>query len=291
MIWAGLLAAGWLAPPALGADGAKTEIREEIKVRGKAPGGPPLQVPPPDGKAAADEVIRSLDIYRADHKLEAPKVKMGGLSKRLDRPFPEPPYLSLSPALIEAPYDAWTFEVLQGATPVWRGEGEGRLKERLEWDGSGSLGDNAIKVGRAYHFRFRAREGEQQFVLTSEPVTLKSLVFKETLGGSQLEVANSVLFATGKPSFKKGSETYLDEMGARMRRVSLGKEPYRLVLYQDKPKSALARQRADRLARFFAKYLVLNPKRVEVSVRTPGERGDVTSCALPAETGATIRME
>lgn len=269
----------------------RSEIKEEISIKGKGTVGPPVQVPPPGpDKEVVGEVIRSLDIYKKEHKGGAPALKPAGVS-RLSRPFPEPPFLIFSPRTVAVPYDGWVFEVLQGGEVVWRAQGEGRLKERIEWDGSGSSGESSAQAGKSYHFRFTGKSGASEFILTSEPVALKSLAYEEVMGGTRLEAANSALFEEGKSSLKSSAEEYLSAMGERLRRVGIGDQPYRFVLYQARPRGRLARERAESLRKYFSQYLFINPKRIEVDVLPVAERGDSTACVLPLEKGSSIRLE
>lgn len=270
-------------------ESAPPHIREEVTVRSKASAGPGAQVPPPRAdKAVVDQVIRSLDVYKSRHEASPAQVRLPGAA-RLSRPFPEPPYLVFSPRAVAVPYESWVFEVLQGSELVWRTEGQGRLKERLEWDGSDSSGASAARLEKAYHFRFTGKSGGERFILTSEPVSLKSLVRREYLGDVHLEVANSALFTPGKASFKDGAMDYLTVLGERMRRANLEGRPYRFLLYSSGPSAPLAQSRAENLRRHFSKSLVINPGKIQVDILAAADRGETMACVLPPEKGASIR--
>lgn len=287
---ASCLAAG--APYAIAQDDAgKTEIRQEISIKGGAKERPPAAVPAPRAdKAVVDEVIRSLDVYKGEQKQSA-DLEVPLSSKRLGRLFPEAPYLVFSPEAVKAPYDRWIFEVLSGGEVLWRTEGDTRIREPLEWDGSGSSGETVVRVGRAYRFRFTGKNGPARFTITSQPVVLKSLSFREYLGETHLEVAASTLFTEGKPGFSAEAGDYLKTLEDRVRRVPSAGKPYRFMLYSTKPKEELSRRRADKMRDYFAKRLLINPRRVEVDVVTAGDRGEVAVCVLPAERGAALKNE
>lgn len=270
----------------------KTEISQEISIKAEGVAGPSIQVPRPrPDKEVVDEVVRSLDLYKGEHKGEAPGLTVPAGSRRLSRPFPEAPYLVFNPSAVQAPYDSWIFEVVSGAEVVWRTEGAGRIKEPIEWDGTGSAGDTVIRVEKAYRFRFTGKNGPAEFAIASEPVTLKSLSYREYLGETRLEVATSALFARGKAAFGAGSDEFLAVIADRLRRVDAVGSPYRFLLYDAAPKAELARARARKLKDYFSKLLLINPKLVEIDVLTAGARGESAVCVLPVEKGSAIRND
>lgn len=260
-------------------------VSQDIVIRGKGRPTPALPPPPtaPE-KPVFDEVLHSLDLYKARYKPRGPKVRVAGGTQRLERPFPEPPYLVFSPETFPYPYARWTFEVLADGRPLWRAEGEGRAEQRLSWDGSDANGRFAARAGQAYQFRFTGmrKDGEESSI-SSEPVELVSLSFREPLGGTRVEVSNAALFAPEKAAFRKEADAYLAELAERMRRVNPGEKPYRVELYQRKPGAKLAKSRAAALRRFLSKALVISPQRVRVELLPWGSRGDVASCLLPRE--------
>jgi len=270
----------------------KSEIQQEISIKAEGSAGPKITLPPPRGdKEVVDEVVRSLDLYKNDQKAAAPGLTVPAGSRRLSRPFPEAPYLVFTPNAVQTPYDSWIFEVISGAETIWRTEGLGRVKEPIEWDGSGSAGDTVVRVEKSYRFRFTGRNGPGEFTIASEPVTLKSLSYREYLGETKLEVASSVFFAKGKAAFAEEAEPYLTIFSERLRRVDLKDQTYRFVIYDREPKRALAKARAEKIRRYFAKQLLITAKRVEVDVLTAGARGEAVVCVLPAEKGASIHNE
>lgn len=283
------LVALWLAGGCLAATRSGDDLSQDVEIRAAAT-GPALSLPQPrPDRAVVDEVVDSLKVMSQEHSARAATVP--GSSQRLSRPYPEAPYLSFSPRAVTAPYDLWTFEVVVGGNEVlWRQDGTGKVREPLEWDGSGPAGDEAVRVGPTYFFRFTGRRGPESFLLTSEPVVFKSLALREFLGGARLEVANDELFAPGSAALKPGAADYLRPLSDRLRRLEI-KDAYELELYQANPDSALAGSRAAALRRWLADALLVNAGRVEVKRLTLGERGDVTACRLAAEKGDTIRSD
>lgn len=274
-----------------GSDDALAPV--EVNVKPGAASGPSVQVPPPrPTPAVVNEVIGTLDLGRAEGD-DAPGAQhVRGGSKRLARPFPEPPFLTLSPASIAADYDGWEFEVLAGNDVLWRTAGDGRLSERVEWDGSGTAGDVVARVGVPYRFRFLGRSEGAPLLIVSDPVTLKSMLLREFLGNIDLEVADDVLFEPRKAEFSLEAPAYLAEMSERMRRANIqAGGTYKLVYYDDAPDGRLARARARLLRSHFSHELLVPLDRVEVTVRRTGERGAATVCILPPEKGDVIRAQ
>lgn len=267
-----------------------SDFDAQVTVKPGAAAGPSVQVPAPHpDKAVVDEVISTLDLGRSDGGEAPSAVRVAGGSKRLARPFPSAPFLTLSPASIGADYDGWRFEVLDGQGVVWRVDGVGRLRHRLEWDGTGTAGDTAARVGRRYWFRFYGKAPGAPIRLESEPVTLKSMELKEFLGSVDLEVASDVLFERGRAAFSLESPAYLSVMAERMRRSNTqATDAYKLVLYSRKPHGALARARAALLKRHFSKELLVAPDKVQVEAFTAGRRGRAVVCVLPPEKGAAF---
>lgn len=292
MIWAALalsLAAWGGAPGESEKKDDASLIRQDITIKAKSAGGPPVQVPPPaPDKAVLNEVIRSLDVYARPHKAGPPAVRLEATEERLARPFPEPPFLVFPSR--HSDYDQWLFEIFSGDDFIWGMKGEA-AEDKPEWDGTGRTGAMAAVAGKSYYFQFTGRKGGQDFTLSSVAILFRSLAFKEALGDVHLEIGNFLLFKPGKSAFTEGADLYLREMGSRMRRVNLRDEPYRLELYQDKPGSKLAKARAAALSRFFSKYLLISAARISVDIRPIGERGDATACVLPMEPGAMIKMD
>ncbi len=195
----------------------KTELQEDITVKAKA-GGPVLAVPPPAAsKPVVEEVLRSLDLAKDDRSPSTTRIRVGGDPARFEKPFPEPPYLALSPANIEALYDTWVFEVFADREPVWRSEGVGLLRERMEWEGQGPTGGLALTPGKAYRYRFTGRRGGRSFTIESEPVVINSFVHREYVGETRLEVLTSLIFEEDKAVFAKTARPYLEEMAERLR--------------------------------------------------------------------------
>lgn len=273
------------------AQGAKTELREDITVKAKA-AGPGLAVPPPAASGpVVDEVLRSLELDKGAKAPSAARIRVGGDPARFERPFPEPPYLALSPANIEALYDSWTFEVFADQEPVWRAEGVGPLRERLDWEGQGPAGGLALAPGRSYRYRFTGRRGARAFAIESEPARIVSFVHREYVGETRLEAAASLIFEAGKAAFAPTARPYLEEMAERLR---LG-EPrpdgsFRFELYVPDARAALARERARALVKRFSDQLVVAPERVRVAL-IPETRGEAVACFLAASKGPGLRPD
>lgn len=289
MILAPLLAAA--AALAAEPPSKKTEISQDITVHGKA-SGPALAVPPPSpSKPVVNEVLNSLTLGRGEG---APPetVRVTPESTRLERPFPEPPFLALSPENIRALYDSWTFEVraVDGEI-VSRAEGIGLLREKVDWDGAGPDGRLSIAAGRRYRYRFVGRRGGREFVVESDPVTLKSFTHREYAGETRLEAAVEEIFADGKSSFATGAERYLDAMADALRAGEARADgTYRFELYSPKPREKLAAARVKALKKRLAASLRADPDKVKVSP-LPAERGEGLAALVPPSKGARLRIE
>ena len=268
----------------------KAVITEDIAVRARG-GAAALPLPAPGaGPAVADEVAQSLRIMTSRHAVRASGSALPGAAARLARPFPGPPFLAFSPRSVSAPYDLWAFEVvMDGHEVLWRQEGTGRVVEPIEWDGTGPSGDDAVRVGRSYSYRFVGRQGADAFTLASDPVVLNSLALRELLGGMKLEVANDVLFKPKSAEFADGASDYLRELADRLRRAAAPQTGYALELRSTEPGAALTAKRAKALRQRMADELVINSALVKIETLSTGVRGDVTSVRLAAERGETIR--
>lgn len=258
-------------------------IRQDITIKAKNAGGPPVRAIPPAPGPLMREVVESLELFRKEQGSEPAPVKLDATRRRLEQPFPGPPFLAFKPREDSPAYDRWTFEVLSGSEVIWRHSGYEPLSEPLEWDGTGFSVAMAARAGKSYRFRFTASSRGEEYVLHSESIELKSLTYRELTGERRLEVSNSLLFVRGQENFGLDSDRYLAEMGDRMRRSPMGESPYKLILYQKKPDSRLAKARAFSLARYFSKYLVVSPSRILVSLESERGRGDSTACLLPPE--------
>ena len=292
MILAPLLAAA----VALAADpapaGKPAEISQDITVRGKA-AAPTLSVPPPaPSKPVVDEVLRSLALGRGAAPAGPETIHVAPETTRLERPFPEPPFLALSPENIRALYDAWTFEVRTDDGEIaTRSEGVSVLRESVDWDGSGPDGRLVLATGRRYRYRFTGRRGAREFAVESDPVTIKSFTRREYAGETRLEAAVDEIFADGKPSYATGAERYLDAMAEALRAGEARADgSYKFELYAKEPRGKLAAARAKALVRTFAAALLADPKRVKVQP-LPAERGEALAAFVPPSRGARIRIE
>lgn len=281
-----------LALPAWSAP-AKSELSQDITIKSRAAGSAGVQVAPPTAsKPVIDEVLRSLSLGRGKTAPAAERIRTGGDNARFNRPYPEPPFLALSPANIVAVYDEWEFVVADNEGDiVWKSDGVGMLNENIDWDGGGPDGRLTVVAGRSYHYRFTGRRAGRAFVIECEPVPLKSFTHREYAGETRLEADASLIFEDGKATFTKDSGVWLDALASRLR---LG-EPrsdgnYRLELSAKDVRSKVTLARAKALGRRLAKALVVMPERVVVSLM-PASRGEAVSAFLPPSKGAALRVE
>jgi hypothetical protein len=290
-----ILAPVILAAAALAAEPSskgRSEMSQNITVIGKA-AAPSLSVPPPSpSKPVVDEVLQSLTLGRGAGPSGPETVRVAPDTSRLERPFPEPPFLALSPENIRALYDAWTFEIRSDDGEIAaRSEGVSILRESLDWDGSGPDGRLALAAGRRYHYRFMGRRGGREFAIESDPVTIKSFTRREYAGETRLEATIDEIFPDGKSSYATGAERYLDLMAEALR-AGEGRADgtYKFELYTKEPRGKLARARMKALAKTFASALLVDPKRVKISPM-PVERGEALAAFVPPSKGARIRNE
>ncbi len=290
MIQALLLAA---ATTAHGATASKSGLSQDITVKARAAGAAGVQVAPPSAsKPVIDEVLHSLSLGRGAHAPAAERIRTGGDVARFNKPFPEPPFLVMSPANIIAQYDEWSYEVLddQGDI-VWKSDGVGMLNEKIDWDGGGPDGRLSVVAGRSYRYRFTGRRAGRAFVIESDPVPLKSFTHREYAGETRLEVDLALIFDKGAAYLSKGAAEWIDAFGSRLR----SGEPradgnYKLELAVKDARSKLAAARVKVLAKALAKSLVVAPQRVVVSLM-PAVRGESLSAFLPPSKGAALRIE
>lgn len=276
----------WSAP-------AKSELSQDITVKSRASGAVGVQVAPPTAsKPVIDEVLHSLSLGRGAHAPAAERIRAGGDIARFERPFPEPPFLALSPANIVAVYDEWAFEVLDNEGDiVWKSDGVGMLNEKVDWDGGGPDGRLSVVAGRSYHYRFTGRRAGRAFVIESDPVPLKSFTHREYAGETRLEADADLFFEEGKVDLKKDSGIWIEALASRLR---LG-EPrsdgtYKIELSAKNIRGKLPPLRAKLLTRRLAKALVVAPEKVKVSLM-PAIRGEAVSAFLPPSKGAALRIE
>lgn len=274
-------------------DGKKPEtvLRQDITIKGRPASGPPAWVPPPGvEKPVLDEVKKSLDLYKTDYKAAAARLKIASILRRLQSPFPAPPFLNLSARTVRQRHDSWLFEVLERDSVIFRTEDEGPLEDDVEWDGTDSAGKVVARVGGRYRFRFTGLRGQDDFTLESEEAELTSMIYREGMGNIRMEVSNALLFSPKSSRLLPKAEEYLGRMASRLGRSG---DPggFTILLYQEAPESALSRKRAAALAKYFAEYLLLSPSRFSVDVRAAGERGDCTACILPPGKGERLTAE
>ena len=281
-----------LALPAWSAP-SKFELSQDMTVKSRAAGVVGVQVSPPTAsKPVIDEMLHSLSLGRGARAPAAERIRAGGDVARFNRPFPEPPFLALSPANIVAVYDEWTFEILDGEGDiVWKSEGVGMLNEKVDWDGGGPDGRLAVVAGRTYRYRFTGRRAGRAFVIESDPVPLRSFTHREYAGETRLEADAALLFRDRSAQFTKEAGLWVDALTSRMR---LG-EPradgnYKVELSAKDARGEVAKARAKALSRRLAKSLVVAPERVVVSLM-PAMRGEAVSAFLPPSKGASLRVE
>lgn len=276
----------WSAP-------AKSELSQDITVHSRAAGAVGVQVAPPTAsKPVIDEVLRSLSLGRGTRAAAAERIRSGGDGARFARPFPEPPFLALSPANIVAVYDEWTFEILDNEGDIaWKTEGVGMLNEKVDWDGGGPDGRLSVVAGRSYHYRFTGRRAGRAFVIESDPVPLKSFTHREYAGETRLEADAALFFEEGKADMTKEAGLWVDALAARMRQGEPRADGnYKVELSAKDIRAKIAPLRAKLLSRRLARSLVVAPERVIVSLM-PATRGEAVSAFLPPSKGAALRIE
>jgi hypothetical protein len=281
-----------LAASAFAADPGGPEISQDITVVGKA-AAPALAVPAPSAsKPVVDEVLQSLTLGRDAGPAGPEIVKVAPETARLERPFPEPPFLALSPENIRALYDAWSFDVRSDDGEVAaRSEGVGVLRESVDWDGTGPDGRLALVAGRRYRYRFTGRRGGREFIIESGPVTIQSFTRREYAGETRLEVAVDEIFSDGKSTYATGAERYLDRMADALRAGDARADgSYRFELYTAEPRGKLAAARVKALVKTFAAALLTEPKRVKATPM-PVERGEALAAFVPPAKGARLGNE
>lgn len=264
-------------------------VSEDVTVKAKA-AAPALAVPPPaPAKPVVDEVLDSLSLGRGA-KEEVRRVAVAPDAARLQRPYPKPPYLALSPAHIEAQYDAWTFEVLSGADVVYRAEGVGLLRERLEWDGDGGDGRPVLRPGGSYRYRFTGRRGGRSFVIDSEPVRIASCARRD-YGGRRWEVALEELFPERGATLGTGADPYLKALASAFREGEPRPDgAYRLELLAAGPRGKAAEERADAVAERLAR--LIPARRADVKVELlPADGGETLAALVPEPEGPAIQAE
>ena len=269
-----------------------SEMSQNITVVGRA-SAPALAVPPPSpSKPVVDEVLRSLSLGRGAAPAGAETVHVSPETTRLEHPFPEAPFLALSPENIRALYDAWTFEVRSDDGEIaTRSEGVSILRESIDWDGSGPDGRLVLVAGRRYHYRFTGRRGGREFAIESDPVLIKSFTRREYAGETRLEAAIEEIFPDDKSTYATGAERYLEAMAEALRAGDARADgTYKFELYSKRPRSKLTAARAKALAKTFGKALLVEPARVKISP-TPAERGEALAAFVPPAKGARIGNE
>lgn len=282
-----------LSAPAFAAKKAPKELNEDITVKARAAGAAGVQVAPPAAsKPVIDEVLKSLSLGRGARAPAAERIRTGGDVARFLRPYPESPFLALSPANIVALYDQWSFEVVDSEGEiVWKSDGVGVLQDKIDWDGTGPDGRLTIVAGRSYHYRFTGSRAGRSFVIESDPVPLKSFTHREYAGETRLEADIGLFFESGKAESVKGADEWIDALARRLR----SGEPradgnYKIELAMKDLRSPLAKGRAKLLSRKLAKALVVSPERVVVSLM-PALRGEAVSGFTPPSKGAALRIE
>jgi len=283
-----LAAAAFAADPGSG----KSEISQDITVMGKA-SAPSLSVPPPaPSKPVVDEVLQSLALGRGAGPSGPETIMVSPETSRLEHPFPEAPFLALSPENIRALYDAWVFEVRGDDGEIAaRSEGVGLLRESVDWDGAGPDGRLAISAGRRYRYRFTGRRGGREFAIESDPVLIQSFTHREYAGETRMEVAIDEIFSDEKSTFATGAERYLDRMADALRAGDVRADgAFHFELYARQPRSKLVAARIAALVKFLAAALKADPEKLKIAPM-PVERGEALAAFVPPSKGARLRIE
>jgi len=281
-----------LALPAWSAP-SKSELSQDITIKARAAGAAGVQVAPPTAsKPVIDEVLRSLSLGRGASAPAAERIRVGGDVARFARPFPEPPFLALSPANIEAVYDEWVFEILDSEGDiVWKSDGVGMLNDKVDWDGGGPDGRLMVVAGRSYHYRFTGRRAGRSFVVESDPVPLKSFTHREYAGETRLEADVDLFFNKESAVLVKDAGLWVDAFASRLRQGEPRADGnYKVELSAKDMRGKVTQARAKALRRSLAKSLLVAPERVVVSLM-PAIRGEAVSAFLPPSKGAALRIE
>ncbi|MFA6092908.1 MAG: hypothetical protein WCU88_13660 [Elusimicrobiota bacterium] len=266
-------------------------VSQDITIKGKGLGAPPVEAMPPEPDAAVvDEVVESLSLYRSEDEIVLPKLRLSALERRLRAPFPEPPFLLLSPQPVTRDCSHWRLEARSEDEVLWRAEGAGPLRERMDWNGTDEAGRMAVRAGGRYHLRLKAERGAKTYVLETEPVDIPSLIYHDAMGSSRMEISLERLFSPGSAKVLKEYSELLDALAEKMDSSFGRDEPLRMELRVRKS-SPLNRKRAQALRRYAASHLMVNPERIRVELSSEDGRGEALSCLLPIEKGATIRTE
>ncbi len=267
--------------------------QEDVTIRSKS-SGPALSVPPPTlSKPVIDEVLKSLDLGRGEGSDKTvDTIHVTPNAARFRQPFPEPPFLALSPENIRATYDSWTFEIREADGDVaQRAEGVGILREGLDWDGAGADGRLEVKPGRRYFYRFTGQRGPRQFVVESDPVLLNSFTRREYGGETRLEAAIEEIFVDGKIVFATGAERYLNAMAEALRAGEARPDgTYRFELYARDLRAPLTQKRIKVLTERLGAGLAGGTKRIRVSPMTV-ERSEALAAFIPPSKGPTIQRD
>jgi hypothetical protein len=245
---------------------SQSELSQDITVHARAATVGIQVAAPAASKPVIDEVLRSLSLGRGSRA--AVHITAGGDESRLSRPFPESPFLALSPTNIAALYDEWTFEVLdQNEKIIWKTEGVGVLKERIEWSGDESDGRLAIITGESYRYRFTGRRAGREFVIDSDLAILRSFTHREYAGETRLEADIDAFFEEGKASFTKEAGQWIDALAGRLRLGDARADgSYKVELNMRDVRSKLAAARAQALSKRLAAALFVKKERVPVLV-------------------------
>jgi hypothetical protein len=259
---------------------------------GKA-AAPSLSVPPPTAsKPVIDEVLQSLALGRGAGPASPETIMVSPETTRLEHPFPEAPFLALSPENIRALYDSWTFEIRGDDGEIAsRSEGVGILREGVDWDGAGPDGRLAIMAGHRYHYRFTGRRGGREFAIESDPVLIQSFTHREYAGETRMEVVVDEIFTDGKSTFATGAERYLERMADALRAGDARPDrTYRFELYSRQPRAALTAARIKALVKTLADSLKADPEKVKIAPM-PAERGESFAAFVPPAKGPSLRNE
>jgi hypothetical protein len=274
------------------AAGAGKEISQDVTVMGKA-AAPSLSVPPPSAsKPVVDEVLQSLALGRGAGPSGPETIMVSPETTRLEHPFPEAPFLALSPENIRALYDAWVFEIRGDDGEIAsRSEGVGILREAVDWDGAGPDGRLALSPGHRYHYRFTGRRGGREFAVESDPVLIQSFTHREYAGETRMEVSIDEIFTDGKSTFATGAERYLDRMADALRAGDTRADgTYRFELYTKTPRAKLTGARIKALVKALAAALKADSEKVKISPM-PAERGEAFAAFVPPAKGPSLRIE
>jgi hypothetical protein len=218
-----------------------------------------------------------------EHMSERDKMRLHHRSSRqvaapLPVKIPEPPlfYVEVTPGLTAY---LWELHVIDQDNEVIKGlEGTSLPKGLVEWDGFVD-GVFKVKVGQAYTplLILSDSKGKKQRYF-GDPVRLDVFQYQQD-DFLHVEFSIDKLFEKKADTFSAEMSPYLNAALDVMRQHRRG-EPFRITLYA--LEGGLTQKRLDNLQKFFLENLMLEPNDLNLSIMTPGERGEIVDIMMLA---------